>query len=120
MSKPKCYIPLRLKDIYKKYNSIEEIHDNKRLIIECILSIYLDYRSIPTELNDNEPDDPVGLGILECLCIKLIANPQFTRHIRDIYGNLDEFYDELINKRKSMIDIIDNHFTIEELRFYGF
>ena len=110
---------MRLKGIYKKYSECEVFVDKKRAI-EAILSVYLDYRCLPTEFNDNEPEDPHGLGILEILCLKLITMPTHTRLIREIYAKLDGMYDDIIKRGVPIEKVIEQNFSLEQLRDYGF
>ena len=110
---------MRYKGIYKQLSESEVFRD-KETAIRAILSVYLDYRCIPTELNDNEPEDPLGLGILEILCLKLIAMPTHTRIIRDTYQKLDEMYNSIVKQRVSIEKVIDQNFTLDQLRDYGF
>jgi hypothetical protein len=117
MEKPICYIPDNLEGYYKK--TIDNPFKDKITAIKTILSIYLDYQCLPTEHNEQEPHDPNGLGILEMLCLKLIMFPEHTRHIRDFYSKLPDFYQQVLDKKKNIIQIIDEHFTIEELESYG-
>jgi len=117
MDKPICYIPETLQGFYKK--NIDNAFIDKITAIKTILSIYLDYQCLPTEFNEHEPHDPKGLGILEMLCLKLIMFPEHTRHIREMYSKLPEFYQQIFEKKKNIIQIIDENFTLDELESYG-
>ena len=118
MEKPKCYIPKKLAGFYRKHPE-DYIMADKERTINAILSVYLDYRCLPTEYNENEPDDPAGLGILELICIKCIANPEFTRRIREVYSNLDTLYTDIVEKNKPFAKVLDDNFTHGELLYYG-
>jgi len=117
MDKPICYIPESLIGYYKK--NIDNAFKDKKTAIKTILSIYLDYQCLPTKHNDQEPHDPNGLGILEMLCLKLIMFPEHTRHIRELYSKLPDIYEHIIEKKKNIVQIIDENFTIDELQSYG-
>lgn len=117
MEKPVCYIPESLDGFYKQSN-LNPFKD-KATAIKTILSIYLDYQCLPTEHNDMEPHDPNGLGILEMICLKLIMFPEHTRHMREFYSKLPEFYEDILEKRTNILRIMNEHLTLEELESYG-
>ena len=117
MEKPVCYIPEALVGYYKK--TIDNPFIDKTTAIKTILSIYLDYQCIPTEHNDMEPHDPHGLGILEMMCLKLVMFPEHTQHIRQFYTILPDIYQQILEKKKNIIEIIDENFSIDELQSYG-
>jgi hypothetical protein len=45
--------------------------------------------------------------------------PQYARHIRDIYSKLPEIYEQIVEKNRSIVNVIDEHFTLEQLENYG-
>jgi hypothetical protein len=117
MEKPICYIPESLTNFYRR--PLDNPFVDKQTAIRTILSIYLDYQCLPTEHNDMEPHDPNGLGILEMICLKLLMFPQYARHIRDVYSKLPEIYEQIVEKNRSIVSVIDEHFTLEQLENYG-
>ena len=117
MEKPICYIPESLKNFYKI--PVDNPFVDKQTAIKTILSIYLDYQCLPTEYNDMEPHDPNGLGILEIICMKLLMFPQYTRHIRDVYTKLPLIFEQIVEKNISIVSVIDEYFTLEQLENYG-
>ena len=119
MEKPICYIPDELANYYKKPGMEKNAFSDKRTAIRTILSIYMEYQCIPTDLNDHEPHDPNGLGIFEMICLKLLMMPKHTRHVRTIYSQLSDIYEKIVNKRQNIISVMEDTFSLEELEDYG-
>ncbi len=117
MEKPVCYIPESLEGYYKKH--MDNPFKDKATAIKTILSVYLDYQCLPTEHNDMEPHDPNGLGILEMICLKLIMFPDYTRRMRDLYARLPELYERILEGKTTILHIIDEQITLDELESYG-
>ena len=114
----KCYISNDLIDYYKSVG-IEPFH-NKKKAIKSILSVYLHYRCIPNEDNDFEPQDPVGLGIIECIILKLIQFPENTTSMRILFERLDDLLVNIVDDTKNLENTLYDTFTLEQLRSYGF
>lgn len=119
MEKPVCYIPDQLINYYKSPNAEKDAFVNKQNAIKTILSIYMDYQCVPTEINEFEPHDPNGLGIFEMICLKLLMMPKHTREIRTIYSHLPEIYVRIIEKKQNIIQVMDDTFSMEQLEDYG-
>lgn len=120
MEKPICYIPEELINYYKKPCAEKNAFCDKRTAVRTILSIYLEYQCLPTELNNYEPHDPNGLGIFETICLKLVMMPKHTRHVRTIYSQISEIYEKIVDKRQNIIAVMEDTFSLEELEDYGF
>jgi len=117
MEKPKCYIPTSLTGFH---NRVKEPFVDIDTAVRSVLSVYLDYRCLPSEHNDREPDDPNGMGIFELICIKLIMCPEFSAHARKVYSVLDTIYERIVSKGESSISVMKETFTLDELKYYGF
>lgn len=114
----KCYISDNLIDYFKTVG--DEPFPNKQIAVKSILSVYLHYRCIPNEDNDFEPQDPVGLGIIECIILKLIQFPEFSKSMRILFERLEELLIEIVDNKITLEKMIYNTFTLEQLRSYGF
>jgi len=114
----KCYISQDLIDYYK---SVEyEPFVDKKTAVKSVLSVYLHYRCIPNEDNDFEPQDPVGLGIIECIILKLIQFPEYTKQMRLLFEQIDNLLIEIVDNKINLEKTLDDIFTLEQLRSYGF
>ncbi len=114
----KCYISNDLIDYYKSVGN--EPFPNKKKAIKSILSVYLHYRCIPNEDNDYEPQDPVGLGIIECIILKLIQFPEYTTSMRILFQRLDDLIVKIVDDTTTLENTLYDTFTLEQLRSYGF
>jgi hypothetical protein len=119
MEKPVCYIPEQLINYYKSPNAEKDAFINKQNAIKTILSIYLEYQCLPTEINEFEPHDPNGLGIFEMICLKLLMMPKHTRQIRTVYSQIPEIYNRIIEKKQNITQVMDDMFSLEQLEDYG-
>lgn len=114
----KCYISDDLIDYYKSIG--DEPFPNKKIAIKSILSVYLHYRCVPNEDNDFEPQDPVGLGIIECIILKLIQFPDYSKSMRILFERLENLLIDIVDNKITLEKTLYETFTLEQLRSYGF
>jgi hypothetical protein len=114
----KCYISDDLIDYYKSVR--DEPFPNKKIAVKSVLSVYLHYRCVPNEDNDFEPQDPVGLGIIECIILKLIQFPEYSKRMRLLFEQIDNLLFEIVSNKISLEKTLHDTFTLDQLRSYGF